>query len=137
MNVILADSLRVDYLACYGNKWIKTPNIDKLASEGAVFDYAYSEGLPTIPARTSLFTGRYTFPLRGWQPLEINDIILSEVLHSNGFYTAFISDSFPLYQHNFTRGFHYVQWIWGQYGIQIPYKPKSNVNKDVKIDRCI
>ena len=62
--VIVADSLRVDHLGCYGSH-VRTPNIDRLASEGAVFDQAYSENLPTIPCRAAWWTGRHLFPKRG------------------------------------------------------------------------
>ena len=63
--VILADSLRFDYLGCYGNTWIKTPNIDKFAEESTLFENAYAEGLPTIPVRKACFTGRYILPFSG------------------------------------------------------------------------
>jgi len=117
--VILSDSLRADFLGCYGNEWIQTPNIDRLADESALFERAYSEGLPTLPARTAMFTGRYTFPFRGWQPLQYDDILLSEVLWSKGYISAIISDSFPLFAPrwrglNYGRGFDYVHWIRGQ-----------------------
>ena len=55
---IMLDSLQFNYLGCYGNKWIKTPNIDALAREGVLFENAYSEGLPTIPVRRAMMTGR-------------------------------------------------------------------------------
>ena len=61
--VVMLDSLRRDHLGCFGNEWIKTPEIDAFSNGSLVFDYAYSEGLPTIPVRTSLFTGRYTLPV--------------------------------------------------------------------------
>ena len=72
MNVIfiMNDSTRPDHLGCYGNDWIKTPNIDNFAKESALFSEAHSEGLPTVPYRTSCFTGRFTLPFRGWQRLE-------------------------------------------------------------------
>ena len=40
MNVvfIVSDTLRRDHLGCYGNEWIRTPRIDRLASESVVFD---------------------------------------------------------------------------------------------------
>jgi len=112
----MADSLRTDHVGCYGNKWIKTPNLDNLASEGVVFDYAYAEGLPTIPVRTSLLTGRYTLPFRGWQPLERNDLLISEFLWDKGYITALISDTYHMHkpQMGFARGFDYVEWIRGQ-----------------------
>jgi arylsulfatase A-like enzyme len=104
--VIINDSLRWDYLGCYGNNWIKTPNIDKLASESAVFDYFYPEGLPTVPCRTTFFTGRFTFPFRGWQRLEPTDLLLAEILWNKGFTSAMITDVYHLHKPSmaFERG---------------------------------
>ncbi|MCD6166571.1 sulfatase-like hydrolase/transferase, partial [bacterium] len=40
MNIILivSDTFRRDHLGCYGNTWISTPNLDKLARDSVVFD---------------------------------------------------------------------------------------------------
>jgi len=64
MNVIIVmlDTLRPDYIGCYGNKWIKTPNLDEFAREGMVFDRAVPESLPTLQVRRALFTGMRVFP---------------------------------------------------------------------------
>lgn len=132
MNVILilADTLRFDHLGCYGNNWIKTPNIDRLASEGTLFTRAYSEGLPTLPTRTAIYTGRYTFPFRGWQRLEFTDIIISEVLWDKGYTTALVSDVGHAHRPGmgYGRGFDLVHWIRGQEAD--PYV----VDPDVKVD---
>lgn len=100
MNVILviADSLRKDHVGCYGNKWIKTPNIDKLAFKSVVFDHAYAEGLPTVPVRTSLLAGRYTLPFRGWKPLESNDLLITEFLWNKGYISSLVSDTYHLHK---------------------------------------
>ena len=113
--VIVNDTQRWDYLGCYGNKWIQTPNLDKLASESAVFDYCYAEGLPTIPTRTTFFTGRFTFPFRGWQRLEPTDILLAEVLWNKGYTNALITDVYHMHKPTmaFERGFDFTQHIRG------------------------
>ena len=67
---IMLDTLQFNYLGCYGNDWIKTPNIDGLAKESTLFENAYTEGLPTIPCRRAMMTGRYTLPSKGWGPLD-------------------------------------------------------------------
>jgi arylsulfatase A-like enzyme len=123
----MSDSLRKDHLGCYGNRWIKTPNIDELAPSSAVFDYAYAEGLATIPVRISLFTGRYTLPYRGWEPLEKNDMPLAEFLWNKGYSSALISDTYHMHEPKmgFGRGFDYVEWIRG--GEYDPYIINPNV----------
>ncbi|MBS7633313.1 sulfatase-like hydrolase/transferase, partial [Candidatus Bathyarchaeota archaeon] len=80
------------------------------------FDYAYAEGLPTIPVRVSMFTGRYTLPFRGWQPLEQLDMPIAEILWDKGVTSALISDTYHMHkpQFGFSRGFDYVDWIRGQ-----------------------
>ena len=60
-NIILfmTDQLRQDALGCYGNRICQTPNLDRLAAEGATFDSAYTTSPVCSPARASLLTGLY------------------------------------------------------------------------------
>lgn len=54
--LITADQLRWDYVGAYGS-FVRTPNLDRLAAEGCVFDRAYSPNPVCIPARHNLITG--------------------------------------------------------------------------------
>lgn len=103
--VIMSDTLRTDHLGCYGAEGIRTPNIDRLGEESIVFNRAYTASYPTVPNRADLFTGRYTFPFRGWQPLEPSDIVLPEVVGRHGVTSQLIFDTPPLLYGNFMRGF--------------------------------
>ena len=55
---ILADDMGYGDLSCYGNKFIKTPNIDRLAATGTSFTQAYAGSGISSPSRCSLMTGR-------------------------------------------------------------------------------
>jgi len=59
--LISIDTLRADRLPAYGYTKIATPAIDALAADGVVFDRAYSHSPQTLPAHTSIFTGRLPF----------------------------------------------------------------------------
>ena len=114
--IIISDTLRRDHLGCYGNKWISTPNLDKLAAESVVFDHAYTGSFPTIPHRTDLFTGRYSFTYSDWSPLPREEVVLSAVLTEAGYTTMFIADTPHLIKdgYHFDRGFSGWEWIRGQ-----------------------
>ncbi len=89
MNVlhIVADTLRRDHCGPWHHgrsvrslgdpaqpDWtVPTPNIDRLAARGTVFDQAWNGSFPCMPARRDLYTGRFEFPFRGWGPLEDTD----------------------------------------------------------------
>lgn len=57
--VILCDDLGYGDLGCYGNKVIRTPAVDRLASEGVRFTDFYSSCSVSTPSRYGLLTGRY------------------------------------------------------------------------------
>jgi arylsulfatase A-like enzyme len=91
--VIMLDSLRPDHLGCYGNTEVKTPNLDRFASESVLFETAYAEFPNTIPSRTAFVSGIYTFPLRPWQALDPADFHVAELFAENGYHTAAFSDT--------------------------------------------
>ena len=98
---IMADDLGYGDLGVYGQKHIKTPNIDNLAKEGMRFTQHYAGSTVCGPSRTSFFTGLHTgnSPIREnplWtasgNPVEISqdDVMVQEVLQSAGYQTAII-----------------------------------------------
>jgi len=56
---IVSDDLRASVLGCYGDKICATPNIDRLAARGVVFERAYCQGTVCGPSRASFMRGRY------------------------------------------------------------------------------
>ncbi len=139
--VVMFDSLQHNYLGCYGNEWIKTPNMDRLAREGVLFENCYIEGLPTVPCRRAMHTGRYTLPKSGWVPLTMEDTMISDLCWGRPIDTALIFDC-PMYRQpkfGYTRGFDKVYFTHGHemdnyfYGKDPLYHfdPKDFVNKHV------
>lgn len=127
MNVltIVCNSFHLGFLGSYGNAWIETPHLDRLAAEGIVFDHHYPENLTTLPTRRSWWTGRYGFhdPDQGWTPLRTEERILPDLLWNQGVRTALISDVPYLRDptHGFGRGFDDVRFVRGQgYDLWIP-----------------
>jgi len=116
MNLIyvVSDTLRADYLGCYGNLWVRTPNLDRLASQGVLLENLHVEGLPTIPERLVLATGTYTLPFRGWQPLWKQDVTLSEALKAQDYASAFITDV----PHYFAPGMNFHRGYDGWYVVR-------------------
>src|SRR3954470_22371377 len=75
--VVVCNSLHLGFLGAYGNAWIETPNLDRLASEGVVFDHHFPENLTTLPTRRTWWTGRYGFAdaEQGWTALRHDELI--------------------------------------------------------------
>src|SRR5688572_3514609 len=89
---ILADDLGYGDLGCYGQKKIKTPNIDRLAAEGMRFTQCYAGSTVCAPSRSALMTGQHTghTRIRGNDafPLKPEDITVAEVLQKAGYKTG-------------------------------------------------
>ncbi len=114
--IIISDTLRRDHLGCYGNEWIRTPNIDRLATEAFVFDNAYAASFPTVPNRCDVMTGQFTFIDFDWSPLPADKPVVSEALGRADYVTYFCVDTphIAKAQQYFFRGFSGYDWIRGQ-----------------------
>lgn len=120
MNIILivSDTFRQDHLGCYGNKKIRTPHLDRFAEQCVQFDNCYHASFPTMPHRADLFTGKFTFTYLDWNPLPVEEKILSELLKKAGYTTLAAVDT-PFFLRNgygYDRGFKEFSWIMGQHG---------------------
>ncbi len=104
---ILADDLGYSQVGCYGTSYYKTPNIDRLATEGIRFTDAYAACSVSSPTRASIMTGKYparlhltdfipgnsrdNYPLSqpDWQKyLPLEEITLAEMFREKGYQTA-------------------------------------------------
>src|SRR5262245_28558798 len=86
MNILVlnADALHLAYLGCYGSEWAPTPNLDRLAAEGVVFDQHVVGSLGS-PYR-SAWTGRYGPPLA---PDARAENVLEDLLRSRSIVSQF------------------------------------------------
>ncbi len=110
---ILCDDMGYGDLGCYGQRYIETPNIDRMASEGMRFTQAYAGSPVSAPSRATLMTGQHTGHTEvrgnrsygkkspkvmygitpepsvvGQHPYSTDHIILPEILKADGYTTA-------------------------------------------------
>jgi arylsulfatase A len=107
--LIMADDLGVGELGCYGQKLIRTPRIDELASEGMRFTQFYAGSPLCAPSRCTLMTGKHTGhsfirdndekghwdwveqkygKFTGQRPIPEKTTTLAKLLHDRGYATA-------------------------------------------------
>ncbi len=99
---ILADDLGYGELGCYGQKKIKTPNIDRMAAEGMRFTNFYCGCTVCAPSRCTLMTGKHLGHatvrdnmqrqpgLEGQHPMEPGTVTVAQLLKKAGYATAII-----------------------------------------------
>ena len=135
---ILTDDLGWGDLGCYGNREIRTPNIDNLAENGVLLTNFYVNGPVCSPARAAIMTGQYPARHKVHKALtkspeknesfnmvnhlDPENILLTRLLQQNGYTTG-----------------HFGKWHLGstdnspspgEYGIDVHYTIGSN---DVKL----
>ena len=87
----ITDDISVDDLGPYGNPFVKTPHLDRMAEEGIVFDNAYLTTAQCSPMRCSTITGRYphnTGAPELHNPLPDDQYVFTDTLRQVGYYTA-------------------------------------------------
>jgi len=121
MNVVwfVLDTLRSDHLGCYGYFRDTTPNLDRLAEEGVLFEDSHASAIATGPGFTSLLTGlaavNHGFYLTPWNVpnaplLDDRVVTVPEFIQARGDYTTAAFDNlvnFRSHMKHFVRGFEF------------------------------
>ena len=122
-NVLLIslDTTRADHLGCYGHPARATPNFDRLAAEGALFEQCTTTAPLTLPAHASLLSGLYPFAHGARDnatfrvPPEVT--LISESLKQAGYRTAAHLGAFVLNrEYGLDQGFDEYQDVRGPAG---------------------
>lgn len=106
---IAVDDLRVE-LGCYGSPHVKSPNIDKLASQGTLFERAYCQQTVCNPSRASLLTGMRPDSLRVWDlPTHFRQnrpdaVTLPQLFKRNGYHTQCVGKIFHNWRQDVWKG---------------------------------
>jgi arylsulfatase A-like enzyme len=101
---IVLDTVRADHLSAYGYQRPTTPNLDRLARRGVLFENAIAPTSWTLASHASMFTGLlpHQHGADWWLPLPPGPHTLAGILHSSGYDTA-----------GFVANFNYCQEGWG------------------------
>jgi arylsulfatase A-like enzyme len=146
---ILADDLGYGDLGCYGQKTIRTPQIDRLAAEGTRFTQCYAGSTVCAPSRCCLMTGLHTGHARvrgnALVPLKPEDLTVAELLKTRGYTTALVGkwglgepgttgvpnkqgfDEFFGFLNQHHAHNYYPEFLWKN---QEKYRLEGNVEKD-------
>ncbi len=114
--VIISDDHAYQTISAYGSKFTQTPNIDRLANEGALFTKAYVTNSICGPARATFLSGKYSH-LNGFKDNENSNFnfkqdIFVKRLQSAGYQTAWIGKMHL--GENTPEGFDYYNILPGQ-----------------------
>src|SRR4029079_8558778 len=85
---ICTDQQRRDTLGCYGNPFVRTPNLDALARSGIQFENAFCQNPVCTPSRASFLTGRYprtTRARQNGQQIPSDEILVTRMLADHGY----------------------------------------------------
>ena len=122
---IAVDDLRPE-LGCYGNRVVQTPNLDRLAARGIVFNHAYCQQAVCSPSRSSLMTGRRPDATRVWD-LETHfrvalpdAVTLPQHFKAHGYHCAAFN---KIFHHGFEDGRSWNEPHWYPSGQTIDTDP--------------
>lgn len=110
---IMCDDMGYGDLGCYGQKYISTPNLDRMAEEGMLFTQAYAGSPVSAPSRAAFMTGQHSghghvrgnkeywngtpmvqygvnmdYSIVGQEPYSPDHVILPEIMKANGYATG-------------------------------------------------
>ncbi len=160
--ILIADDAGLDF-GCYGNPSIRTPNIDRLAENGMLFENTFLTSPQCSPSRISIMTGKYPHTTRTedlHMPVPEGELFFTSLLMNSGYYTGhngkthwgslgdaqfdWYADSFEDFERfvKAARGNPFFFWTgffdphrdYQENAIEIPHDPATVVVRDHLVD---
>jgi N-sulfoglucosamine sulfohydrolase len=97
--LIMSDDHSAAHVGCYGNKDVRTPNLDAFATQGVRLDRAYVSTPQCVPSRATYVTGRGPIDInmtRFSAPLPASVPALPDLLRAEGYYSGICGRTFHL-----------------------------------------
>jgi len=98
--LITIDTLRADSVGFAGNTRVKTPFLDRIASQGIIFTNAHAHNVVTLPSHVNILTGLYPYQHgvrdNAGFTLDPKHVTVAKVLHDAGYATGAFVGAFPL-----------------------------------------
>ncbi len=134
--LVTIDTLRADAAGFSGNTKVATPNLDRLAGEGLVFEFAHASNVVTLASHTNILTGLYPYQhgVRENSGFHLDSRFptMATLLSRSGFATAAFVGAFPLdSRYGLNRGFdvyddRYPPGVTA-YDFAVPERPGTEV----------
>jgi choline-sulfatase len=112
--LLLSDEHNPRYSSTYGHDVVRTPNMDRLAARGTVYENAYCPSPLCVPSRTALMTGRYTHETQAYnnsKVVERRHPGYGEVLARQGVHTLYVGGGSNLFRDPFALGFSEMRGV--------------------------
>jgi arylsulfatase A-like enzyme/Flp pilus assembly protein TadD len=134
--LVTIDTLRADAPGFAGDTRVATPNLDRIAREGVVFENAHAQNVITLPSHVNILTGMYPYQhgVRDNDGFRLRENVptLATRLKATGFAAAAFIGAFPLEsRYGLARGFDVYDQNFpqgsGGYELKIPERPAAEV----------
>ncbi|MFT4152915.1 sulfatase [Parafilimonas sp.] len=112
---IISDDHAYQAISAYGNKFMSTPNIDRIAHDGVLLTNNCVGNSLCGPSRATLLTGKFShkngYALNGREPFDVTQFVFPQLLQQNGYQTAWIG---KMHLNSLPNGFDYLKILNGQ-----------------------
>ncbi|MDD7987212.1 sulfatase [Lentisphaera marina] len=125
-NILFAIADDMSHAACFGDAWVNTPNLDRLAKEGILFEHAFVSNPKCGPSRASTLGGRHFWQMQEaaihWSQWPSKIKIYTDILAENGYHVGYTGKGWGPGRYNNVREHNPAGKAWNKIKNEAPTK---------------
>lgn len=131
-NILFAIADDMSHAGCFGDTWVKTPNLDRLAKEGILFENAFVSNPKCGPSRASTLGGRHFWQMQEaaihWSQWPAKIKIYTDILAENGYHVGYTGKGWGPGRYNNVREHNPAGQAWNKKKNDAPTKKISTTD---------